>query len=471
MTTGFVISGYFLPIVGTLLIAYLLGTIVYRLCLHPLAGVPGPILAALTYWYEFYYDAIQPAQYVFKIQKLHKEFEPVVRTTPAEVSIADLDFIDTIYSPGPSQKRDKDIEKVKALVLDSSIGGAVGHDLHRRRRRALSSFYSPRQVLRVAPDGEVLNLSDLYFGFANDFGFDQNLMAGLPGAHTRRENFNGVLRAVKLNSQFTWVRDLLRYLARSLPLTLSSYITPQTDTVGRVGQENINSIVHELHNDHKLPQSERSPRRLEDEAVLLLVAGTQSTQVALSLVHYHLMANSTIMANLRAELESQPSSTLAQLLQLPYLNDVVQETHRLAFGVTGRNARVSPDQPTTYVDKSTARTFTFPPGTSMSTSTLLVHANEEIFPDPFAFDPGRWLGPAGAARKNYQMGFSKGPRMCIGMHLVNAEMVIAIAAMARWNLELFATSYEDVTFLHDYHIITPRLDSKGVRACVKSRAQ
>ncbi|KAI1843775.1 hypothetical protein JX266_010034 [Neoarthrinium moseri] len=276
MTTGFVISGYFLPIVGTLLIAYLLGTIVYRLCLHPLAGVPGPILAALTYWYEFYYDAIQPAQYVFKIQKLHKEFGPVVRTTPAEVSIADLGFIDTIYSPGPSQKRDKDIEKVKALVLYSSIGGAVGHDLHRRRRRALSSFYSPRQVLRVAPDGEVLNLSDLYFGFANDFGFDQNLMADLTGAHTRRENFNGVLRAVKLNSQFTWVRDLLRYLARSLPLTLSSYITPrgirdmikarlhirkkivavlETDTVGRVGQEKINSIFHELHNDHKLPRS------------------------------------------------------------------------------------------------------------------------------------------------------------------------------------------------------------------------
>ena len=42
--------------------------------------------------------------------------------TPREVSVSDLDFLDTIYAPGPHSKRNKDVEKVKALGIDTSIG-------------------------------------------------------------------------------------------------------------------------------------------------------------------------------------------------------------------------------------------------------------------------------------------------------------------------------------------------------------
>ncbi len=56
--------------------------------------------------------------------------------------------------------------------------------------------------------------------------------------------------------------------------------------------------------------------------------------------------------------------------------------------------------------------------------------------------------------------------MCIGMHLANAELVAAIAAMAHWDMELFDTTEDDAKFLHDYHIATPRLDSQGVRVRV-----
>lgn len=45
-----------------------------RLYFHPIAHILGPRLAALTWWYEFYYDATQPGQYVFKIQELHKRY-------------------------------------------------------------------------------------------------------------------------------------------------------------------------------------------------------------------------------------------------------------------------------------------------------------------------------------------------------------------------------------------------------------
>ena len=51
---------------------YLLSLAFYRLFLHPLAKFPGPKLAALSKWYEFYYEVPSKGQFTFHIQKLHK---------------------------------------------------------------------------------------------------------------------------------------------------------------------------------------------------------------------------------------------------------------------------------------------------------------------------------------------------------------------------------------------------------------
>lgn len=45
-----------------------------------------------------------------------------------------------------------------------------------------------------------------------------------------------------------------------------------------------------------------------------------------------------------------------------------------------------------------------------------MHTNPEIFPDPFRFDPDRWLqGEKSAALDKYMVAFSKGPRVCLGI--------------------------------------------------------
>lgn len=111
---------------------------------------------------------------------------PIIRIGPNDVSISDPSFVDTIYAPGPGHKRDKDHKKNKALGVDSSVGGSITHDLHRKRREALNPFFSHQRIERLDPElrekadqletifahaensGEVLNLSDVYFGFANE---------------------------------------------------------------------------------------------------------------------------------------------------------------------------------------------------------------------------------------------------------------------------------------------------------------
>lgn len=57
-----------------LFMIYLVGLGVYRLYFSPIAAFPGPKLAALSNWYEFYHDVICQGQFTFKIQKLHKQY-------------------------------------------------------------------------------------------------------------------------------------------------------------------------------------------------------------------------------------------------------------------------------------------------------------------------------------------------------------------------------------------------------------
>jgi hypothetical protein len=55
---------------------WLLGLIVYRLYLSPIAKFPGPKIAALTHWYECYYDVFTPGggMYMWEVEKMHKKY-------------------------------------------------------------------------------------------------------------------------------------------------------------------------------------------------------------------------------------------------------------------------------------------------------------------------------------------------------------------------------------------------------------
>lgn len=57
-----------------LFLIYLASLVIYRLYWSPLAKIPGPKLAAATFWYEFYYDVIRRGRYTWKIGELHEEY-------------------------------------------------------------------------------------------------------------------------------------------------------------------------------------------------------------------------------------------------------------------------------------------------------------------------------------------------------------------------------------------------------------
>lgn len=81
-------STYILPSILAIIV-YFVGLGVYRLYFSPISHIPGPKLAALTLWYEFYYDVIVGGQYTFHIAKLHDKYGPIIRINPYEVHVSD----------------------------------------------------------------------------------------------------------------------------------------------------------------------------------------------------------------------------------------------------------------------------------------------------------------------------------------------------------------------------------------------
>lgn len=134
-----------------LLAAYTAYGVFWRLYLSPIAHIPGPKLAAATWWYEFYYDIILGGQYVFKILELHERYGPIVRINPYEVHIRDPDFFPQLYPTNANKRRDRWHFFTKQFGAPGSGVGTVDHDLHRLRRAAVNPFFSTASVRRLQP--------------------------------------------------------------------------------------------------------------------------------------------------------------------------------------------------------------------------------------------------------------------------------------------------------------------------------
>lgn len=131
---SFPLSATHLVIVAGLVLIYTTYKFFWRFYLSPIANVPGPRLAALTWWYEFYYDVILGGQYVFKIIELHKKYGPVVRINPEEVHVGDPNFHSTLYNR--NKRRDRWAFQAEQFLADGK------ESLHRWRPVTESEQYN-----------------------------------------------------------------------------------------------------------------------------------------------------------------------------------------------------------------------------------------------------------------------------------------------------------------------------------------
>ena len=140
-----------------------------------------------------------------------------------------------------------------------------------------------------------------------------------------------------------------------------------------------------LAQDDTADGSGMTDRQVHDEALTLLLAGHETTALALTWTWYLLSQHPTIEASLHAELDAVLDGrlpTIEDLSQLTYTRNVFTEVLRLyppAWLMTRR--ALAPYQ---------AGAYTLPAGTFILISPYLTHHDPRFFPNPEAFEPQRW---------------------------------------------------------------------------------
>ena len=173
--------------------------------------------------------------------------------------------------------------------------------------------------------------------------------------------------------------------------------------------------------------TQMSDRQLRDEAITLLLAGHETTALALSWTWYLLARHPEVDARLGQELKTvldgrAPSP--ADLPMLRYTEQVIVESMRLfppAYGL-GREA----------LRDCEIGGYHVPAGTTLFMSPWLMHRDARWFSEPKRFRPERWNdGLAERLPRHAYMPFGGGPRICIGNSFAMMEAVLVLATCAQ----------------------------------------
>jgi cytochrome P450 len=189
-------------------------------------------------------------------------------------------------------------------------------------------------------------------------------------------------------------------------------------------------------------------KELRDELLTLVLAGHETTANSLAWAWERLVRNpephaALVEAVRRGEgAEERVEATIVETMRsrpvIPIIGRRVQVPWRLGdYGVE--------------------------PGTAIAMSILLVHHREDVYPDPFAFRPERWLG-----RKpgTYDwIPFGGGIRRCLGAALAMAEQRVVLTAMAR-RLDLVADRPPPERAMHRNVTMIP---AQGARVVITAK--
>ncbi|MDB4972481.1 MAG: cytochrome [Myxococcaceae bacterium] len=217
--------------------------------------------------------------------------------------------------------------------------------------------------------------------------------------------------------QTRWFRPWARYLATRD--RFDRWVSEKIETQRRAASQggDVLSLLLEARYDDGSAMDEGE---IHDQLITLLLAGHETTSIALASCMSRLVRHPEVLARLRSELDGVPEG--ADVQRLPYLSAVIDETLRID-PIVSDVARVP------KVDFALDDQLTITPKQLLLVLMEGLHHDPELYPDPSAFRPERFL-----ERKftpfEYAP-FGGGVRRCIGAAFSDYETKIMLAALVR----------------------------------------
>ena len=448
-----------------------------------LRKVPGPWLYSATR-FRLAWDAWH-ARSIHTVNKLHHAYGPVVRIGPDEISFNSLSALKTIYGAGSGFERTSFYRMFDAYGRPNLFTFASGQ-LHRERKKLVSHIYANQTVLsthfsdlvkrkvagfldlleREPEQGSEIFASLHYFSFDAISEFVYGPLHGgttaLSGSKQSRDLIQDILNparrrlawfAVHFPAYTEWITTRTGLLEKLLiaaglmpmrkPFTYSgirhhalqafySFKNAPAEYKAKCAETSVLGRLFSVQKDADL-----SDMDVASECADHLLAGIDTTSDSLMFIIWALSLpqHRHYQETMREELSqiSVDGNSLPEpkeLAQLPYLNAVVRESLRLYSPLPAFEPRSSPVD--TVIDGCE-----IPAGTIVGMSPFCLHRDESVYPAALTFKPDRWLTDMGVLipesdlRNRCFWAFSSGARMCIGMHLANAEMLTLLAALYR----------------------------------------
>lgn len=192
------------------------------------------------------------------------------------------------------------------------------------------------------------------------------------------------------------------------------------------GQDTGDLLSMLLHTQYE-DGSQITDQQVRDEVMTILLAGHDTTALAMTWMLYLLSQHPEVEAKLVTELQTVLNGrnpTFADLPQLRYTDRVVKEALRLYPPVWGMARRANTD--------SEIGGYPIPKGSVIILSQWVTQRNSRYFDQPEDFNPDRWADGLAQRLPTYAyFPFGGGPRVCIGKSFAQMEAVLLLATMAQ----------------------------------------
>jgi hypothetical protein len=213
-----------------------------------------------------------------------------------------------------------------------------------------------------------------------------------------------------------------RWLARFGPIATLERLGAEVDELmyalidersaeGDSGDDVLGMLLGAKHEDG----SPMSAEEMRDELMTALVAGHETTASQLAWAFERLAREPDVVARLRDELESEDEDDR-------YLMATIHEIMRLRPVLPNAEPRLV-KQPIKIGD------WTYPAGVALFASAYLVHHDPDVYEQPNAFRPERFLDESPGTYT--WLPFGGGRRRCLGASFATLEMKIVIGAVLR----------------------------------------